>query len=253
MENFKINFVNNISNDYFPNNTTSDFRVKLPYPLDFSHKNIEVGLTSIHFPNKIVNIRHNYNQIQIFRYKTKFKPIILPSKYYTTVHEIIDFIHLQTKKYLFTKKIDGISTKIRGIEIKFSDKKVSISLKRKFRIFLGSDICDILGIPFSQNSFTGDITGGIVENALSVPNSVFVLLDIIRDQYFGDKKMKIIKTIFCSNKSNVTSKSFYPIEYCDLHKTHFESFNIKFVDAKMKLIKFVDEKIFMQLHFQEKV
>ena len=69
---FRINFLNNSSNDYFPDNTASDFRVKLSHALDFGHENMQVGLSEIHIPNKqISGIRPGYNEIVVYRIEKK--------------------------------------------------------------------------------------------------------------------------------------------------------------------------------------
>ena len=67
--NFKFSFTSDSSNGYFPENSTSLFRVKCADNFDFEDS-MEVGLSQIHFPNKFLNIRSGYNKITVYRYKT---------------------------------------------------------------------------------------------------------------------------------------------------------------------------------------
>ena len=71
---FRINFLNNSSNDYFPENKPCDFRIKLSHALDFGHNLMQVGLSEIHLPNEHSGIRPGFNDISVYRIAPKNEP-----------------------------------------------------------------------------------------------------------------------------------------------------------------------------------
>jgi len=170
---FRVAFFSDSSNNSYPENKPTNFRVKLTHPIDLTGK-WEVALTALHMVNFKNDIRLGYNnEIAIYRaVKTKKNPknpknkdkntppfsknglntpkktFFMPSK--TTVAEVVEYLNKLTQKYVVTRIPNnfphGVSTKKRGILFKYVDKKVQIHLNFGYGIHLGRDICQILGI-----------------------------------------------------------------------------------------------------------
>ena len=164
---FRLNFLNDGSNSYFPENTASDFRVKLSHIFDFENEDIEVGLSEIIIPDKhISSIRLGHNEVIIYRVVKKNRPAKIPDKNkppplkdalnlpkgtflmpsQNSVEEIVEYINQVTQKYTVTRLVNGVATKKRGIFLKYEEGKVDIELNFGYGIHLGKDICKALGI-----------------------------------------------------------------------------------------------------------
>ena len=123
---FRIAFFNNSSNDSYPENKPSNFRVKLAHPIDFTGR-WECALTDLHMANfKNDGIRLGYNQIDIYRIvKKKKNPknpknidkntassskngINTPKKTFfmpnqSSVAEVVKYLNQITQKYTVTR------------------------------------------------------------------------------------------------------------------------------------------------------
>ena len=64
----RIHLASNDSTNYFPNNTSSNFIVKIPPHIFDSKtsKNVECALSQINFPNTYKNVRDGLNGISIY-------------------------------------------------------------------------------------------------------------------------------------------------------------------------------------------
>jgi len=102
--NIRLVLPSDSSFEYFPNNTTSNFSVKLATPVRVSDQ-WEIGLDEVILPNQICNIRKNKNEIVIYRKAAvgsdavnkslnfPKRTIYFPPGYYRSVSKIVNFIN----------------------------------------------------------------------------------------------------------------------------------------------------------------
>jgi hypothetical protein len=283
---FRINFLNNSSNNYFPENTACDFRVKLSHALDFGHQITQVGLSEIHLPNEHSSIRLGFNDISVYRIVPKNEPnkkinkktppplkdalnmpkstFLMPNQ--TSVADVVKYINRVTQKFMVTREVNGVAGKKRGIVLKYESGFVRILLNFGFGLHLGKDICKVLGI--KNETITPNKHGHIVmrEGQIfkSIPiinenineprkqSTVFICTDLIKNEFFGDSKLPLLKAVLLEN-TEISQYNFNPIAFCNLNKTHFESFSIKIIDQNGKIVNLGDLPIFFQLVFRKKV
>ena len=95
---FRISLPSNASLNYYPNNTPSNFIVKLARAFDGA--GYECALAEIIFPNRLLNVRPNANTIVIRRLGKKKGEsgsikgtLTIPPGYYETVSKLIETIY----------------------------------------------------------------------------------------------------------------------------------------------------------------
>jgi hypothetical protein len=186
----------------------------------------------------------------------------LPAKFYNSAADIIKHINNVTQKFTVTRKIGNVSAKRKGIFLKYEQEKVHINLNYGYGIHLGSDICDFLGI--QHRNITPNKRGHIVmrekeqfeclpiANERHKPTTLLVCTDLIKSEFFGSGKLPLLKAIVCGNE-NSDSYYFNPITFCNLNKSHFESFNIKILEPENKIVKFGKIPVYFQLVFRKKL
>ena len=59
------------SHDFYPQNTLSNFTIKLAKTLEFNGE-YECALSEIIFPNRLVNVREGHNMVDIHRFTKKW-------------------------------------------------------------------------------------------------------------------------------------------------------------------------------------
>lgn len=75
---FRISLPSNASSEYFPKNTPSNYRVKMPHIFN-STKKYECALSEIIFPNKFKNVRKGLNNIEVEVGSEKIRhPVTIP-------------------------------------------------------------------------------------------------------------------------------------------------------------------------------
>ena len=184
-----------------------------------------------------------------------------------SVTEIVKYINRVTQKFTVTRDVNGVSTKKRGILLKYLGGLVHIELNFGFGLHLGKDICQVLGI--KNETISPNKHGHIVmrkgQKFKSVPiknekivnesrkqSTVFITTDLIKTEFFGSGKLPLLKAILPGN-SEISHYNFHPISFCNLNKTHFESFSIKITNQNGKIVNLGDLPIFFQLVFRKKV
>ena len=65
MNSFYITVLSDSSMNMFPNNTQSDFRTKLPKPIQVNKEEWEMALVELIIPSQIINVSEEESQFQI--------------------------------------------------------------------------------------------------------------------------------------------------------------------------------------------
>ena len=184
-----------------------------------------------------------------------------------SVTEIVKYINRVTQKFMVTREVNGVSIKKRGILLKYEGGLVHILLNFGLGLHLGKDICEVLRI--KNETITPNKHGHIVmregqkfksmpiinEKIINEPrkqSTVFICTDLIKTEFFGTGKLPLLKAVLPGN-SEISHYNFHPISFCNLNKTHFESFSIKIIDQDGKIVNLGDLPIFFQLVFRKKL
>lgn len=168
--------------DYFPNNTASDFNVRLPYKL-MLEGNWKVGV------NEIWITKHWFNltdaSIQLSVNDSEFEEWYLLSGYYednlTLIHEL-------------NKLLDSVCKGCGKFSLNQLNQRVSIITEIDIKLKLSENICSLIGMDYGEIinvEWSGEKTMDIHEEN----RMVAVCVDFTSEQLFSDNVVNVIKML----------------------------------------------------------
>ena len=144
----RIHLPSNGSIKYFPNNTASNFRVKVPHLFDSkaSHSIVECALSQIIFPNSYRNVRDGLNGVLIYHMdengSEKVQQYHVPPGYYDNIDQLLHAI----KEAVPPLGDDVTKDKFKvGIGYDEMKQKTWIRVSLKFFVEFQLDIAKLLG------------------------------------------------------------------------------------------------------------
>lgn len=203
-----------------PENTASNFQVKLSKHLEFTHGQWEVALTEIHYPHTWYNIRHNRNRIVVSDDTTDY-PIIVTPGYYGTIEELLDALRTAGLGKPSTPAVEITYNKHSG----HTAVKIPTGCAMKMQ---NSDIARVLG--FSSTAKLGSVnTVELSPNMASTHNgfySLFVYTDIVKTQHVGDITAPLLSVVALKGHHgdytsvHVNNPQFKPLSQDQFHTVH---------------------------------
>ena len=235
---FRISLPSNASSEYFPKNTPSNYRVKMPHIFN-STKKYECALSEIIFPNKFKNVRKGINNIEVEVGSEKIRQFAITPGYYSTISALIF----------------KIKSTIKSIDIIYNKVKKRTIVKSNYRIKFGKDIARLLG--FSSKTW---IAGG--KNKIKSPyhatiygglTTLYVYTDIIQEQFVGETAVPILRIVNWDHevKKDNTSITFDRLYYSPLKNTNFDTIQIFIMDDTGTEVEFEYGKVVIVLEFKE--
>ena len=169
---YHISLTSNASTDYFPNNTPSSYRVKMPHIFKSTNR-YECALSDIIFPNKLKNVRKGLNFIEV-EDKGETKEYAITPGYYSTIE-----VHVLK-----------IKNTINLIEINYNKVEKRTFVKTNNPIKFGQDIARLLG--FSSNTWI-DGGGKKIKSPYHATvygglTTLYVYTDVIEEQFIGEQQ-----------------------------------------------------------------
>jgi hypothetical protein len=252
------------SHNFYPQNTLSNYTIKLPRPFDFDNIEHECALSEIIFPNRLVNVRQGFNSIDIYRFKEKdgnlkkhYKTWRIPPGSYDSIVSVVNIINGSILRRYTIKKENAFTLSYDEIT-----KRVTIETRFNYAIRLGTDICILLGFEVGKlclrgmDMIEGKRTGEFYASKSGGLNTLYVYTDIIEEQIVGGMYAPLLKVInLGQKKNNEDSSSFTPERqfYCEGKISHFDSVNIQLRDDTGELVHFEFGKVIIFLEFRPKV
>ena len=275
MENFYLTLPSNTRD--FDSNTTAEFRVRLPNPLELDG-DWEVGLVEIQYPFSWNNLKGGHSidtqdnwilvtfteKFPVF--KNGMIAVKIPPGYYGNIESMINAI----EKALAAWTIPGDkSTENPSIRSEISlTKLVQLSYDTTYQktklkldttaikgVVLGSTLQYMLGFggewshSFNKSlvysTYPPDLTAGF--------NTLFVYCNIIQPQIVGNTLAPLLRTVPISGSfgSSVSSVFLSP-HYIPLRNKSFETVEISIKDDQNHPIEFNFGKVILKLHFKKK-
>ena len=240
---FYLTLPSNASLDVFPDNKTTEYRVKLPQPIDLDG-NWEVGLYSISYPNTWYTLRNLIVDTHFYYVEGTGWPSVATMKYG----------HYETMQY-FVKNMNasleleiGNSTTI-YLTYSTLTGKVTVHLKPKCKLLLFGKMSLILG--FGGKEVKIDKTG---ENPyvtdLSTFTSIYAYCDIIQPQIVGDTSAQLLRSIPVEGKyGDIITKTFTNIQYVPVQTKSFGYVKILLRNDTGDPVPFERGKVITTLHF----
>ena len=187
----------NSSMNYFPNNTSSNYIVKVPHVFDISFSGtIQCVLSQINFPSIYRNVREGLNGVTIF---TVHEGIEHSTFYYDNVDQLIQTIHSSVHP------LAGIRNKPKSLigYDKFCN-KVWIKVSSKFIMEFQHDLAEILG--FAPNT---KIRGSAKEKHCIFSSlrpkiyegHLYLYCNIVKPQVIGEISAPLLRILNCEHSS----------------------------------------------------
>ena len=256
------------SKEYFPNNTSADFTIRLPERLEFS-KQWEVTLRNIFLGNDMFNIYRDSCWLKVNMVKTVgFVDLSTPSNM-----DIDDQVAMNEKHISMADgRFSSVERLSEYIDERFKEEDIKLNIKLEngiiqlecyepvehttslakyvlkfYTLTVSPFLSNILGLDTSSNTakkiefdkkktFLATYRPNI---SLLVPKNFIILCDLVTESVFGSKTIKILRLI--SSDYDPTKEiqhfTFHHDEFIDLNIREFSSIRIQIVDTTGNLIK----------------
>jgi hypothetical protein len=260
----RIILPSNGSIDYFPDNKMSNYTIKPAVPLEGA--NYECALSEIIFPNRMVNIRKGFNQINIHRFAKKKgidgslkEKTEIKAGSYTTIESVIKAVSDIISKITITQK-NGAKRRVFGITYNKATNLVTIQTRQNYSLSLGVDVSYLLGFKLGRITaddnglMKGTRTGEYYASLSGGLNTMYVYSDIIKEQLVGGISAPLLRIINMKTKTNnegTTSQTCFPLHYVPLKSSHTDTINIQLRDDTGELVQFEYGVVVVVLEFRK--
>jgi hypothetical protein len=274
MKDFYLTLTSNSSMEYYTDNKTSHFTVKLPKILTLTGK-WAVALAEIHYPNTFYNVSLENNTI-FFKWRVGkfFDRNEIEVNNYDSIEDLIKTIndcvytrHIEKTHSINAEKNGEEEHKNSLIKYDKDEKVYMLQLdEEKNRIFINAaykkTYCEIafqnrlgliLGYEPNQNAIT------LADNKVrkphlwyGIPDEIMVYIDIIEPQVIAHEMAKIIRIVTVDKTAKyeeTTHKEFKRLQYFPLLKKEFDNISVELRDRTGQYLPFQYGNATLVLHF----
>ena len=235
--------------DVFPDNKTTEYRVKLPQPVELDG-NWEVGLYSIFYPNTWYTLRDINVDTHIYYVEGTGWPSVATVKYghYETMQDFVKNMNAALELEI------GNSTTI-YLTYSTLTGKVTVHLKPKCKLGLSGKMSLILG--FGGKEVIVNAKDGLTQESpyvtdLSTITSIYTYCDIIQPQIVGDTSAQLLRSIPVEGKyGDIITKTFTNIQYVPVQTKSFGDVKILLRNDTGDPVPFERGKVIATLHFRQ--
>ncbi|DAC80295.1 TPA_asm: penton [Terrapene box turtle adintovirus] len=234
---FYITLPSNASSAVFPQNTISNFTIRLIKPLDLPGA-WEVGLVEIQYPHSWNTINED-TPFEITFGATTWN-FILRRGYYSTIPELLEHMNSNVARHPGPPEVvmnyDPVGRKVR---LKSTDFMYVFST--------GGELANILGLGHKRNvqkfPFSADITGGF--------NSLYVYTDIVEHQFVGDFSVPLLRCVPVRGRNNeFVTITYDKPHYVPVSKHHIDTITIEIKTDQNRDVSFRFGKVIVKLHLR---
>ena len=236
--------------DVHPDNTLTDYKVRLPQPLTLQGE-WEIALVEMTYPHRWYNIPDDTKFFyklpgdEVWRLKS------IPPGYYDTPSVILEAMRDEE----FKNHIDFSYSK--------RSEKVKITVKDGASLTLKNPICGMLGyiIPKNQRKVvgggqrpleSGEHPAEFVTDVQPL-HHLFVYTDIIEDHIVGDRKVPLLRTVKVTGKyGEAIMSNFENPHYIPLKQKFIDTIQISIRDDTGQKVRFSRGRVITKLHFKQK-
>ena len=242
---FYLTLPSNASLDVFPDNKTTEYRVKLPQPVELDG-NWEVGLYSIFYPRTWYTLRNSSVDTHFYYVEGTGWPSVATMKYghYETMQDFVKSMNATLELEI------GNSTTI-YLTYSTLTGKVTVHLKPKCKLLLFGKMSHILG--FGGKEVKIDKTGeSPYVTDLSTFTSIYTYCNIIQPQIVGDTSAQLLRSIPVEGKyGDIVTKTFTNIQYVPVQTKSFGDVKILLRNDTGDPVPFERGNVIATLHFRQ--
>ena len=256
------------SKEYFPNNTSADFTIRLPERLQFN-KQWEVTLRNIFLGNDMFNIYRDSCWLKVNMVKTvgfvnlseplnqdmddqvgvNEKHISLADGKFSSVERLAEYIDKRFKEedVKLHIKLENGFIQLECYEPVEHTTSLAKYVLKFYTLTVSPFLSNILGLDSSSNTkkiiefdkkktFLATYKPNI---SLLVPKNFIILCDLLTESVFGSKSIKILRLISSDfdPAKEIQHFTFHHDEFIDLNIREFSSIRIRIADTTGNLIK----------------
>lgn len=241
----------NSSYKYFPNNTLTEYTVKLPYSIDLSKGRWEVGLEEIMFYKSWYNVKDASFVVETTH---EIVEISLDDGYYDTIEHVIAALN----KRIYDWQPEGIQFEVNNatrrcsiVLHEFPFTKITFS--KNLQTLLGNPI--INNQPFLRLANNRKYAVFRCENVMKL-NTIFNLLvysDIASESIVGDTESSLLRSVAVTDGHwRMQCSNYNAVQYLPVSKTQINSITIYlFTDYGTK-VPFEDGRVVCTLDLRQK-
>lgn len=253
---FYVHLPSNSSHNFFPNNSASSFRTKLPSPLEFGSTKYEVAITELSYiysfqqlpeqADRRVEVSVEANKIEKEANKTPVNVfyMFLKQKHYGDITQIVREINDGFPNLSRVKKIITYSAERRRVFFDFGQNIKKFKFSENLRQILG----------FSSTELTKtSVNYSLAENPVDLSlkqTRLFVYTDIIEPQIVGDTFAPLLtSTSFVGYERQPITHTFEP-KYLPLNRYFIDTIHILLCNEFGEQIYFDFGTASVTLHFR---
>jgi len=271
MTHFYLTLPSNSSQQFFPDNTMTDFATKLSSTIELTNE-WEVGLAEIMFPRswytiptKGLNIEVDYSKCIVkVTDEDAIDPINciirihLKGGFFSSMDQLTHELNQTTLKAFSASRSSTnnvISPPV--FSYKGSTRKISITVPVGLSITFPPVIESILGLTPSQNpifNYTNEtvtIKGNMSCDLQAGIHALYVYCDLLQFTHVGDIKAPLLRVVNSKGEAgDVVTRYYERPRYVPLQKKTFDSIQVIIRDDLGKRILFENGKVLLTLHFR---
>ena len=257
----RIHCPSNSSLDYYPDNTASEYSVKIPnFESIAQNRTVSVGLSNIIFPNAFKNVREGLNKVEIFEQQDieighdpanwiLRETIVIPANFYPAINKLVTAIkNLQSN---VTQKAVKVSHN------KLTRKSAVLFNTIGWGIRFGGDLARLLG--FYSNSIIYPKSNAKLKNEGSFHSTIdgglttlYIYSNIVKESIVGGRWVALVRILNWDHRSKLDNISleFDRIEYIPLKHNNFDTIELSICDDFGNPVQFMYGKVIITLDFK---
>lgn len=243
MSEFYITLPSNACLNTFPNNSLTNYTVRLERPLRLNGKWV-VGLVEMHYPNSWNNVTNG--EILITQQNPNGLTVInLHSGRYRTVEDILTNFHQRLTSFKIGNSISIFYDKIQN----FCFLRVNAN---DIQIKLSENLNNILGLENRYYGF-GETKGVRQCDIAEGFTSLYVYSNIIQPQIVGDVQAPLLRIVPVRERSKETNQveRFQHVQYLPISNTGSESIEVVIKRDNGRNPSFQSGKVIITLHLKQ--
>ncbi len=247
---FYLTLPSNSSLDFFPENTLTHYKVRLPYTIALDGQ-WEVGLAEIQYPHTWYNVQGSACNIRVCSKPggaiSVDKALTLSNGYYQDVSTLVECINRQ-----LSSKLDLPE------EIAFRydtiTQKVALRITDAYRIKLDPGLHRLLGFDEKEDWLSSShCQGRYVADLAQGFHNLYVYTDIVESRAVGDCLVPLLRIVpIQGNNGDVVDVVCNPVHYVPLQFKHFQTIDVYIRDDAGSPVPFERGKVVVTLHLRRR-
>lgn len=271
MTHFYLTLPSNSSEQYFPNNTLTDYTTKLSSTIELTNE-WEVGLAEIMFPRSWYTIPKNGLYLEVDYSMCSIRPNIEDNIYFTSqiVRLYINAGYYNSMDDL-TQELNHSAHRTYSVSPDYVDGRIApptfyfkpasrrmfVTLTPGMSVKFPPTLQSILGLSHKQNPMCNpgkEVT--TIRSDLSCDleagiHALYIYCDLLQFTHVGDIKAPLLRVVDSGGESGEVITRYYERpRYVPLQKKNFDTIQIIIRDDLGEKIQFESGKVLLTLHFR---